>query len=81
MTTVVTANAALLEHAGLLKRIQEILGVQRLRTDRDLVAVVERRLPSRAIDALRQSDWPTVRSILSSYLDGRSHTGAPDAKR
>jgi putative toxin-antitoxin system antitoxin component (TIGR02293 family) len=43
------------DHPGILKRLQAILGVQRLRTDQDLLKLVEERLPSRVIDALRQS--------------------------
>ena len=39
----------------LLKRVQQILGVQRLRSDQDLVRLVEERLPIDAIDGLRRS--------------------------
>jgi putative toxin-antitoxin system antitoxin component (TIGR02293 family) len=39
----------------LLKRVQEILGVQRLRSDQDLVRLVEERLPIDAIDGLRRA--------------------------
>jgi putative toxin-antitoxin system antitoxin component (TIGR02293 family) len=39
----------------LLKRVQVILGVQRLRSDQDLVRLVEKRLPIDAIDGLRRS--------------------------
>ena len=49
------ADAPVHESAGVFKRIQAILGVQRLRTDQDLVKLVEQRLPSRALDGLRQS--------------------------
>jgi len=55
MTKAVTVDAPSLERPSVLKRIQEILGVQRLRTDQDLMKLVEERLSSRAIDALRQS--------------------------
>lgn len=55
MTKAATADAPTLEHPSVFKRIQEILGVQRLRTDQDLVKLVEQRLSSRAIDALRGS--------------------------
>ena len=55
MTKATTVDAPVLEHPRVLKRIQEILGVQRLRTDQDLMKLVEERLSSRAIDALRQS--------------------------
>jgi len=40
---------------SLLKRVQEILGLERLRSDQDLVRVVEERLPIGAIDGLRRS--------------------------
>jgi putative toxin-antitoxin system antitoxin component (TIGR02293 family) len=39
----------------LLERIQDILGVRALRSERDLVSLVERRLTPAAIDALRAS--------------------------
>jgi putative toxin-antitoxin system antitoxin component (TIGR02293 family) len=39
----------------LLQRVQEILGVQRLRSDQDLVRLVEERLPITALDGLRDS--------------------------
>lgn len=55
MTKAATADAPALEHPSVFKRIQVILGVQRLRTDQDLVKLVEQRLSSRAIDALRES--------------------------
>jgi putative toxin-antitoxin system antitoxin component (TIGR02293 family) len=38
-----------------LKRVQEILKTQRLRSDQDLVDVVEERLPTDVIDGLRRS--------------------------
>lgn len=38
-----------------LKRVQEILKTQRLRSDQDLVQVVEERLPTDVIDGLRRS--------------------------
>lgn len=55
MTKATTIDAPALEHPNVLKRIQQILGVQRLRTDQDLVRLVEERLSSQAIDALRRS--------------------------
>lgn len=42
-------------HPRVLKRLREILNTQRLRSDRDLVQVVEDRLPTGVIDGLRQS--------------------------
>jgi putative toxin-antitoxin system antitoxin component (TIGR02293 family) len=38
-----------------LKRVQEILKTQRLRSDQDLVQLVEERLPTDVIDGLRRS--------------------------
>ena len=55
MTKATTVDAPVLEHPSVLSRIREILGVPRLRTDRDVVKLVEQRLPPRAIDALRHS--------------------------
>jgi len=55
VTKATTVDAPALEHPGVLKRIQQILGVQRLRTDQDLMRLVEERLSSRAIHSLRQS--------------------------
>ena len=40
---------------SLLKRVQEMLGVHRLRSDQDLVRVVEDRLGTGAINNLRRS--------------------------
>jgi putative toxin-antitoxin system antitoxin component (TIGR02293 family) len=54
VTKATTVDAPALEYPNVLKRIQEILGVPRLRTDQDLMKLVEERLSSRAIDALRQ---------------------------
>jgi putative toxin-antitoxin system antitoxin component (TIGR02293 family) len=55
VTKATTVDAPVHEHPSVLKRIQEILGLQRLRSDQDLVKLVEERLWSRVIDALRQS--------------------------
>ena len=55
MTKATTVDAPALEYPSVLRRIQGILGVQRLRTDQDLMKLVEERLSPRAIDALRQS--------------------------
>lgn len=55
MTKTTAVDAPALELANVLKRIQAILGVHRLRTDQDVMTLVEERLPSRAIDGLRQS--------------------------
>jgi putative toxin-antitoxin system antitoxin component (TIGR02293 family) len=55
VTKTTAVDAPALELANVLKRIQAILGVHRLRTDQDVMTLVEERLPSRAIDGLRQS--------------------------
>ena len=55
MTRAATVDAPLHEQPSVLTRTQEILGLHRVRTDRELVSLVEQRLSSRAIDALRQS--------------------------
>lgn len=55
MTKAATVDAPALELPSVLKRMQGILGVQRLRTDQDLMKLVEDRLSPRAVDALRQS--------------------------
>ena len=55
MMKAATVEAPAIEHPSVFRRIQEILGVQRLRSDQDLVKLVEQRLSSRAIDALRES--------------------------
>lgn len=43
------------EQPGFLKRLREMLGVARLKSDRDLLTLVEQRLPTQAIDSLRHS--------------------------
>lgn len=73
MTKATTVDAPVLEYPSVLKRIQEILGVQRLRTDQDLVKLVEQRLSSRAIDALRQSGL-TDEEIYSLVVPRRTLT-------
>ena len=73
MTKATTVDAPVLEHPSVLKRIQEILGLQRLRTDQDLVKLVEQRLSTRAIDALRQSGL-TDEEIYSLVVPRRTLT-------
>lgn len=73
MTKATTVDAPVLEHPSVLKRIQEILGVQRLRTDQDLMKLVEERLSSRAIDALRQSGL-TDEEVYSLVVPRRTLT-------
>lgn len=73
MTKATTVDDPGHEHPSVLKRIQEILGVQRLRTDQDLVKLVEQRFSSRAIDALRQSGL-TDEEIYSLVVPRRTLT-------
>jgi putative toxin-antitoxin system antitoxin component (TIGR02293 family) len=73
VTKATTIDAPVLEHPSVLKRIQEILGVPRLRTDQDLVKLVEQRLSSRAIDALRQSGL-TDEEVYSLVVPRRTLT-------
>jgi putative toxin-antitoxin system antitoxin component (TIGR02293 family) len=60
-------------HARVLRRIQQILGVRGLRTDHDLVTLVERRLSFRAIAALRRSGLADV-EIYALVLPRRTLT-------
>ncbi len=39
---------------GFLRRLQELLGVRRLRSDQDLLTLVEQRLPVQTLDGLRR---------------------------
>lgn len=73
MTKAITVDAPSLERPSVLKRIQDILGVQRLRTDQDLMRLVEERLSSRAIDALRQSGL-TDEEVYSLVVPRRTLT-------
>ena len=49
------ADTPIAQQSTLLKRVQEMLGVRRLRSDQDLVRLVENRLATGAIDGLRRS--------------------------
>lgn len=73
MTEATTVDGPALEYQGVLKRIQEILGVQRVRTDQDLMRLVEERLSPRAIDALRQSGL-TDKEVYSLVVPRRTLT-------
>ena len=55
MTKASTVDNPSLAYPSVLKRIQEILGVPRVRTDQDLMKLVEERLPPGAVDKLRES--------------------------
>jgi putative toxin-antitoxin system antitoxin component (TIGR02293 family) len=57
----------------LLKRVQDILGAQRLRSGQDLVRIVEERLALDAIDGLRQSGV-TDEEIYALVLPRRTLT-------
>jgi putative toxin-antitoxin system antitoxin component (TIGR02293 family) len=56
-----------------LKRVQEILKTPRLRSDHDLVHVVEERLPTEAVDGLRDSGL-TDEELYSLVLPRRTLT-------
>lgn len=73
MTKATTVEVPVHAHPSFFKRIQEILGIPRLRTDQDLVKLVEQRLPSHVIDALRQSGL-TDDEIYSLVLPRRTLT-------
>jgi len=55
MSKAMIADVAVGEHPGFLKRIQEMLGVHRLKSDQDLAELVEERLSIQSIDGLRRS--------------------------
>jgi putative toxin-antitoxin system antitoxin component (TIGR02293 family) len=55
MSRAATADVPVYDHPDFLKRVQEMLGVRRLRTDQDLVSLVENRLSTQVIDGLRGS--------------------------
>ena len=40
------------DRPGILRRVEEMLGVRRLKSDHDLVTLVEERLPTRALESL-----------------------------
>jgi putative toxin-antitoxin system antitoxin component (TIGR02293 family) len=73
VTKAATVDTPVLEHPSVLKRIQEILDVKRLRTDQDLMKLVEGRLSSRTIDALRQSGL-TDEEVYSLVIPRRTLT-------
>ena len=73
MTKATTIDVPVHEHPSFFKRIQEILGIQRLRTEQDLVKLVEQRLSSQAIDALGRSGL-TDEEIYSLVIPRRTLT-------
>ena len=54
MSTAATIEAPISERPDFLRRIQEMLGVGRLKSDQDLAKLVEQRLPTQAIESLRR---------------------------
>lgn len=52
MSTAAAIEGPISQHPDFLRRMQEILGIRRLKTDRDLVKLVEQRLPIHAIESL-----------------------------
>ena len=72
-TKAITVDVPVHEQPSFFKRIQEILGIQRVRTDQDLVNLVEQRLPSHAVDALRRSGL-TDEEIYSLVIPRRTLT-------
>jgi len=73
VTKATTIDVPVHEHPSFFKRIQEILGIQRLRTEQDLVKLVEQRLSSQAIDALGRSGL-TDEEIYSLVIPRRTLT-------
>lgn len=55
MSKPAVADASVDSRPDLVKRVQEMLGVSRLRTDQDLVRLVEARLATSALDGLRRA--------------------------
>ena len=54
MSTATVIEAPISERPDLLRRIQEMLGVPRLKSDQDLVKLVEQRLSTHTIESLRR---------------------------
>jgi putative toxin-antitoxin system antitoxin component (TIGR02293 family) len=61
------------EQSAFLKRVQDMLGVQRLRTDQDLVKLVEERLSTQVVVGLRRSGL-TDEEIYSLVVPRRTLT-------
>lgn len=55
MSKAAVLDTPISQQPGLFKRVQEILGVHRLRSDHDLLRLVEERLATGAIEGLRRS--------------------------
>jgi putative toxin-antitoxin system antitoxin component (TIGR02293 family) len=54
MTTVAVIDAPIGERPAFLKRIQEMLGIRRFKSEQDLVKLVEQGLSTQAIESLRR---------------------------
>jgi uncharacterized protein (DUF2384 family) len=54
LSTAAVVEAPIGERSDVLRRIQEMLGVRRLKSDQDLVKLVEQRLSTQAIESLRR---------------------------
>jgi putative toxin-antitoxin system antitoxin component (TIGR02293 family) len=67
------AESPVIPPLSLLKRVQEMLGVHALRSDQDLVRLVEDRLPTGAIAGLRRSGL-TDEEIYSLVVPRRTLT-------
>jgi putative toxin-antitoxin system antitoxin component (TIGR02293 family) len=68
-----TAQLAPAQQASLLRRVQEMLGVPRLRSDQDLVKLVEDGLATGVLEGLRRSGL-TDREIHSLIVPRRTLT-------
>jgi len=66
-------EAAGVQQPSLLKRVRQMLGVRRLRSDQDLVKLVEERLDVRVLEQLRQSGL-TDDEVYSLILPRRTLT-------
>lgn len=55
MSKAAVAESSQAQQSGLLKRVQEMLGVHRLRSDQDLVRLVEDGLATATLEGLRRS--------------------------
>ena len=81
MPTAAAIDVSPSQRPAFMRRLQEMLGVGRLRSDRDLVALVERRLPTRALEALRRYGLSGDEIHTPVLPRPRSRTGAREAKR
>ena len=73
MPKAVIVQTPLAQQSSLLKRVKEMLGLDRLRSDQDLVKLVEDRLATGVVDGLRQSGL-TDEEIYSLIVPRRTLT-------